>query len=75
MGGRSSSSSHATSMIGVDGMGEGAGVAEREDALDRDLRRREDFGGNSVDRTEVRPSDKEEVEVEEVVLVGVFMPM
>lgn len=56
-------------------MGEGAGVAEREDALDRDLRRREDFGGNSVDRTEVRPSDKEEVEVEEVVLVGVFMPM
>lgn len=61
--------------MGVDGMGEGAGVAEREDALDRDLRRREDFGGNSVDRTEVRPSDKEEVEVEEVVLVGVFMPM
>jgi len=68
------SSSGEKVMCDIEGIGEGTGVTERDEArvaLDSDLTRMEGFGGNRVDSTLLRLSVKDDDEVEVVVLVGV----
>ena len=78
MGGCAISNEEVLEFVG-ENAGEGSGVAERDDAkvaLDSDLRRGEGFGGNRVDSTLLTLStkvDEVEVEVEDVVVVGVSM--